>query len=101
MDYASSVRPAAVVGAVLLVLALVIRILPAVAADPDLRNLAWKQVGSTGFALALLLLHRYDAALASSRALRPIGFLGRIHPTVERRFLNPPREPRLTQLSTT
>jgi peptidoglycan/LPS O-acetylase OafA/YrhL len=55
-----------------------LRRLPAVAANESLRLRGWELMGSTVFALFLVLFHPWDRRAAQSKLLRPVGLCGQM-----------------------
>jgi len=79
LNYARSPTPGVVLVAVLLAAIVALRYgLPAVAAHRLAAERFWELVGSTAFALGVLLLRPWDLRTANSRLLLPIAFCGRM-----------------------
>src|SRR6266851_4648964 len=62
----------------LLALAALRWLVPAVKANDLWRDRVWELVASTAFALSLFILHRWDGRTAHSRVLRPIAICGQM-----------------------
>jgi peptidoglycan/LPS O-acetylase OafA/YrhL len=79
LNYMQSQIPGISLVALLLVATAALRWgFPAVAADPLSRQRSWELVGSTAFALGLLLLHPWDLQAACARILHPIAVCGQM-----------------------